>query len=198
MIFFDGEEAFVEWTAEDSLYGSRHLAHNWNHKKFLTTDEESSRCGHLSDMESEIDRMEVMVLLDLLGAMNPIFYSHFTDTHSLYSRIVKIEQKLNDLKLIEPIPTKSRTRYFRNSKSLYSWFGGIKDDHIPFVKSGVPVVHIIPTPFPKVWHKDSDNRQNIHFPTVNNLLKIFKIFVAQYLHLDLDQNRSDFIYKYEE
>ena len=26
LIFFDGEEAFKEWTNEDSLYGSRHLA----------------------------------------------------------------------------------------------------------------------------------------------------------------------------
>ena len=26
MFFFDGEEAFVEWSAKDSLYGSRHLA----------------------------------------------------------------------------------------------------------------------------------------------------------------------------
>jgi len=25
-VFFDGEEAFVHWTATDSLYGSRHLA----------------------------------------------------------------------------------------------------------------------------------------------------------------------------
>jgi len=26
LIFFDGEEAFVQWTPTDSLYGSRHLA----------------------------------------------------------------------------------------------------------------------------------------------------------------------------
>ena len=26
LVFFDGEEAFVQWTATDSLYGSRHLA----------------------------------------------------------------------------------------------------------------------------------------------------------------------------
>lgn len=26
LIFFDGEEAFVRWTATDSIYGSRHLA----------------------------------------------------------------------------------------------------------------------------------------------------------------------------
>jgi len=31
-IFFDGEEAFVDWTETDSLYGSRHLA-----KKMATT-----------------------------------------------------------------------------------------------------------------------------------------------------------------
>lgn len=27
LLFFDGEEALYQWTSEDSLYGSRHLAH---------------------------------------------------------------------------------------------------------------------------------------------------------------------------
>lgn len=27
LFFFDGEEALYQWTSEDSLYGSRHLAH---------------------------------------------------------------------------------------------------------------------------------------------------------------------------
>jgi hypothetical protein len=30
MIFFDGEEAFKEWTATDSIYGARHLAQKWS------------------------------------------------------------------------------------------------------------------------------------------------------------------------
>lgn len=30
MVFFDGEEAFKEWTKNDSLYGSRHLAEVWS------------------------------------------------------------------------------------------------------------------------------------------------------------------------
>ncbi|XP_054166969.1 glutaminyl-peptide cyclotransferase-like [Oppia nitens] len=182
MIFFDGEEAFVEWTDKDSLYGSRHLANTMNSKKFLTTREESQKCGHLTDMDSEIDRIEVMVLLDLLGAKNPTFYSHFSDTQSLYSRIIKIERKLNDLKLME---SSRRTNYFQTSRSFY---GGIDDDHRPFQERGVPILHIIATPFPSVWHKDSDNKKNIDNPTVNNLLKIFKIFVAQYLNLDLDKH----------
>jgi glutaminyl-peptide cyclotransferase len=29
LVFFDGEEAFHEWTDTDSLYGSRHLAEKW-------------------------------------------------------------------------------------------------------------------------------------------------------------------------
>lgn len=35
MVFFDGEEALVEWTESDSLYGSRHLASRMENTKFL-------------------------------------------------------------------------------------------------------------------------------------------------------------------
>jgi len=28
-LFLDGEEAFKEWTATDSIYGARHLAEKW-------------------------------------------------------------------------------------------------------------------------------------------------------------------------
>lgn len=34
-IFFDGEEAFVQWTELDSIYGSRHLANKWEHENEL-------------------------------------------------------------------------------------------------------------------------------------------------------------------
>ena len=29
-IFFDGEEAFKQWTDTDSIYGARHLADKWH------------------------------------------------------------------------------------------------------------------------------------------------------------------------
>lgn len=35
LVFFDGEEAFVEWSAKDSLYGSRHLAERWEEEAKL-------------------------------------------------------------------------------------------------------------------------------------------------------------------
>lgn len=35
LIFFDGEEAFKEWTSTDSIYGSRHLAAKWEREGVL-------------------------------------------------------------------------------------------------------------------------------------------------------------------
>lgn len=35
LIFFDGEEAFVEWNAEDSIYGAKHLAEKWEKENRL-------------------------------------------------------------------------------------------------------------------------------------------------------------------
>lgn len=34
VIFFDGEEAFVEWNEQDSIYGSRHLAKKWANEQY--------------------------------------------------------------------------------------------------------------------------------------------------------------------
>jgi glutaminyl-peptide cyclotransferase len=178
LIFFDGEEAFVEWSPSDSLYGSRHLADKWNRTPFPVTSEEKHQCQ--GDYVSELDRIDVLVLLDLLGTSNPNFYSFFSNTNSLYARLLKIEHKLNELKALEPHPPEEATSYFINKQS----FGYIEDDHIPFFKKGVPILHIIPTPFPSCWHKDCDNGDLLHHPTINNLIKLFRVFVAEYLHLN--------------
>lgn len=34
LVFFDGEEAFQQWTDTDSLYGSRHLAAKWEKTRY--------------------------------------------------------------------------------------------------------------------------------------------------------------------
>lgn len=34
LIFFDGEEAFLEWNDSDSIYGSRHLAKKWENTPY--------------------------------------------------------------------------------------------------------------------------------------------------------------------
>jgi Zn-dependent M28 family amino/carboxypeptidase len=35
LVWFDGEEAYKEWTDTDSVYGSRHLAQKWSNEGFL-------------------------------------------------------------------------------------------------------------------------------------------------------------------
>lgn len=34
LLFLDGEEAFVDWKQDDSLYGSRHLAKKWDNQQW--------------------------------------------------------------------------------------------------------------------------------------------------------------------
>ena len=36
-VFFDGEEAFEEWTETDSIYGARHLADKWEKNSQLSS-----------------------------------------------------------------------------------------------------------------------------------------------------------------
>lgn len=55
-----------------------------------------------------------------------------------------------------------------------------------FYITGVPIVHVIPSPFPHVWHKENDNRDSVHHATVDNLNKILRAFIAQYLHLTIN------------
>ncbi|RWS30866.1 glutaminyl-peptide cyclotransferase-like protein, partial [Leptotrombidium deliense] len=175
-IFFDGEEAFKEWTDTDSLYGSRHLAMKWDKTPFPRTADEKKLCT--GKYVSEIDRIELFVLLDLLGAPNPVFYSYFPETYSLHRRLVKMERKLNQLSLLEQTGPVN-LEYFKDRQVI----GGIQDDHIPFLKRDVPVLHLIPSPFPAVWHTDDDDRYHLHDPTINNLVKIFQLFIIEYLHL---------------
>ncbi|KAL7046970.1 hypothetical protein ACKWTF_002755 [Chironomus riparius] len=39
LVFFDGEEAFEQWSDNDSLYGSRHLAKKWEQTKYKNEKE---------------------------------------------------------------------------------------------------------------------------------------------------------------
>ena len=55
LLFFDGEEAFRQWTATDSLYGSRY---------------------HAARLErnGQLHNIDALLLLDLIGFRNPVFH----------------------------------------------------------------------------------------------------------------------------
>ncbi|XP_064621727.1 glutaminyl-peptide cyclotransferase-like [Lineus longissimus] len=174
-IFFDGEEAFVKWTNTDSLYGARHLA-----KKFANTTYPDNN----SDNTTLLHRIDVMVLLDLIGAPYPKFWSFFKNTQNIFERFIKIENKLIDKKQIHLTP-ETKNKYFSDDKVYQSQSGMIEDDHIPFLEREVPIVHLIAYPFPDQWHRPQDTKDFLNFNTINDLNKILRTFVAEYLHLDV-------------
>ncbi|KAM7289064.1 glutaminyl-peptide cyclotransferase-like [Ixodes scapularis] len=177
LIFFDGEEALVEWTSTDSLYGSRHLAEKW--AKERVSQESLDGCVAQHPVTHQLDRMESMALLDLLGASGPTFYSYFENTKPLFLRLFDIEKRLNDASLLEVSGSQQKTSYFTNSPAL----GNIQDDHIPFLQKNVPILHLITFPFPPEWHTVKDNGDILDHAVITNLNKIFAAFIAEYLKL---------------
>lgn len=129
-------------------------------------------------------KQDMLVLLDLLGAPDPNFFSFFEETQDWYVHLHNVERRLAELGHMErytssSVATRTPNTYFQ-LRSINSY---IEDDHIPFLERGVPIIHLIPSPFPSVWHKISDDRKAIDMFTVENLNKILRVFVIEYLHL---------------
>ncbi|XP_015509165.2 glutaminyl-peptide cyclotransferase [Neodiprion lecontei] len=172
-IFFDGEEAFKSWGPTDSIYGARHLAKKWQKTLYPP--------GNTEGM-TELDRIDVLVLLDLIGAPDPTFYNYFENTEKWYGMLINAERKLAAMRRLEKYSYENPEQtYFQP----YSVRANIEDDHIPFLKRGVPVLHLIPSPFPSFWHQSGDNRGNIDMAATENINKILRIFVASYLGMDV-------------
>ncbi|PWN50338.1 hypothetical protein IE53DRAFT_406215 [Violaceomyces palustris] len=196
LVFFDGEEAFRFWTHQDSIYGSKQLAMDWTTQYWDPAnylDLETSHAPKLSRRRltskygpvKHIDTIEMLVLLDLLGTRDPTVPSFFESTEWAHREWQGIEKRLSKLGLLYPAgrvdPSPS---FFTDRKS----FGGIEDDHLPFLANGVPILHIIPSPFPSVWHKLSDNADALDYPTVYAWSMILRVFVSEYLSLDFSES----------
>ncbi|CAJ0591892.1 unnamed protein product [Cylicocyclus nassatus] len=167
LIFFDGEEAFVEWTPTDSLYGSRHLARKWETKWYPTTT------GTNFELSREIDRIDVMMLLDLIGAANPGFHNTAgLGANRLFEYLPDIENELRKLGCLGQV---------RNVFYPQLSYQSIEDDHVPFMIRGIPILHLISVPFPSVWHTDGDNENILHYPTIYHITSVIRVFVAKYL-----------------
>ena len=116
---------------------------------------------------TELGTIEHLILLDLLGAPHPQIRSSFVDTAWLHDAIASAEKLLADSGAFayEKDGVKADetfTPFFIPRDGPQFNFGGIEDDHIPFLRLGVDVLHIIASPFPRVWHtlKASDLSNN--------------------------------------
>ncbi|KAL8816150.1 MAG: hypothetical protein Q9223_004794 [Gallowayella weberi] len=210
IFFLDGEEAFQTWTATDSVYGARSLA----------AEMESTAFAAQSTFHNALSTISLFVLLDLLGAKNPVVPSYFQTTHWAYKKMASLEKRLRSLTLFESSPKKalpkkpsskkapskkarSKEAASKKASSKRSskrddkvflpdfdktgdrWLGGmIGDDHIPFMERGVEVLHIIPTPFPRVWHNREDDGAHLDLPTVADWSKLMTAFTAEWMELE--------------
>jgi len=174
LIFFDGEEAFVSWTATDSLYGSRHLAERWENEAY-TVNRNTGFCQ--SKSRTELDRIDSFVLLDLIGAANPVFRDYEDYDSSLFEAMKMIENKLSMLNGcgMPRVMSDGQPNAAGNM---------VSDDQKPFVQRGINrILHLIATPFPSVWHTIEDNGDNLDYPSILYVQKLVKLFVLQYLNL---------------
>lgn len=180
VLFLDGEEAFKYWTDEDSLYGARSLAEQW--------DEEVNAA--MSIYKTPLSSISLFVLLDLLGAKDPTIQSYFATTHWAYRRLAVLEKRLRDLNQFKSSASSPKRQWFVDaSKDDHEISGvrGIQDDHIPFLARGVEILHLIdasPFGFPKVWHTIDDNAENLDLDTIEDWSLLITAFAAEWMELE--------------
>ncbi|OLN81706.1 Glutaminyl-peptide cyclotransferase 2 [Colletotrichum chlorophyti] len=172
IVLLDGEEAWVSWTATDSLYGARALAESWE------------AVAHPNAVyKTPLSSISLFLLIDLLGSPNPRIPSYFPSTHWAYRKMAKIEHRMRELGVLE---TKPRRPFLtdKDKKKVGTSMGYVLDDHVPFMERGVEILHIIPTPFPDVWHKIEDDGEHLDLPTVRDWARILTAFAAEWMELD--------------
>jgi Zn-dependent M28 family amino/carboxypeptidase len=123
LAFFDGEEAFGEWTDTDSLYGSRHLADRWA-------------------KDGTLRRLKGLINVDMIGDKN-LDIPQETNGNAALRRLVWSTAAELGYKA-----------YFTDQQI------GEDDDHMPFVRLGVPAIDVIDIDYPP-WHTDTDTMDKL-------------------------------------
>ena len=75
LVWFDGEEAYGEWSANDSLYGSRHLADKWQ-------------------KEGVLGRVQALINVDMIGDRDLVVEQEMYSSSSLRSLVLRVAQDL--------------------------------------------------------------------------------------------------------
>jgi glutaminyl-peptide cyclotransferase len=120
LLFFDGEEAVVDWFQNnDNTYGSR---------RYVQAAQEAG----------SLDGLKALVLLDMVG-----------DRNLTIRRDANSTPWLTDL-VWESAAALGHQGYFLDQRV------NIEDDHVPFLRAGIPSVDIIDLDYP-AWHTAQDD-----------------------------------------
>jgi glutaminyl-peptide cyclotransferase len=123
LVFFDGEEALVEWTGNDHTYGSRHYV------------DQARKDGTLRHIRA-------MLLVDMVG-----------------DRDLELRREANSTTWMTDIVWDSARRlgygkHFLDEKEY------VEDDHIPFLRAGIPAVNLIDLRYAP-WHTAGDTLDKV-------------------------------------
>jgi glutaminyl-peptide cyclotransferase len=158
LVFFDGEEALRHWGAHDSLYGSRQLANQWHQQGFFA-------------------QIRLFALFDLLGSADMHINCLGGATAPEYDALRR--------KLLEQSASPARAAQLMGERRLpigatYQSF--IMDDHTPFQRLGLqPVLHLISSPFPSVWHSLGDDASALDAAVCRDFAQAVRDFVQDLL-----------------
>ena len=200
IILLDGEEAFDVWNKHDSIYGSKALA----------AEMEATYHPALSTYHNALSSIHLFVLLDLLGEAMPKVPSYFKTTHWAYQSMARLEDRFRQLALFSSSPnhpsrsstSKDPSIQKRSKRSEPKWLydldksndrwngGAIEDDHLPFIERGVEILHIIPSPFPTVWHRETDDGEHLDMDTTGDWAMLVTAFAAEWMDLEGHMNGS--------
>lgn len=158
------------------MVGNRSLSQEWENTPYPA----------LSRFSNPLRQIDLFVLLDLLGSADPGVPSFFQTTHWAYKNMATVESRMRSLGLLE---SKPKNPFLPEAGKLNEHFGRayVGDDHQPFMAKGAPVLHMIPTPFPHVWHKIEDDGEHLDLPTVRDWARIVTAFTVEYLEAGGDE-----------
>lgn len=171
---------------------------------------------------TELGQIEHLILLDLLGAPQPMIRSYFVDTAWLFDALISVERRLGDSgsfvygEHTQMAPGKW-TSYFLPRTSTKQNYGYMGDDHVPFLKRGVSILHLITEPFPHVWHtlkvccvgsvsakilmgSFQDDASALDLPTLRRWNIMLRVFISEYLNLkpkDFDSRPKNTMHRSE-
>lgn len=198
LVFFDGEEAFssadgAEASADNSLLGSRHLAQRWKetsslddihlfvlldllgssnpiiYSSFPETLEYHEQLAAIEHMlEATVTKRTPVSTVDENGELIPT--DQLVVGEDQYVPIFNRERQLQGVQVIPSETDGEETTTF-----------AIMDDHVPFAMLNVPVLHLIPFPFPSTWHTIKDDVMHLDPGVCSRLATIMHFFISNLL-----------------
>ena len=198
---FDGEEQLYNNTmfGPDGLYGSKHMAESLSDSSYdlfispmsvrrtfkvlsitFIKNIFSSEPWCQSGPATSMSRIDLMILLDLIGAPSPTFRSYLDastgECDEFGAELSRLEDRL--------IRDQGEQKFFSEECEELDT---IVDDHSPLMELGLRrTLHVISDPFPATWHTMEDNMEHLDPAAIARVNRVVRLFVAEYLNLNVD------------